>query len=706
MKTPIRYIVIVIGILAVVAFFYWQQNKKAIIKKSIRSAVSKETDSLYYIKYDSSVIDELNGNASFFNVVLQSDSLQQRIAADTSDNVIYRVRVGEIAVKGADIPGLLTGSNLQARSIEIINPDIQVTRTGNKANQSLSRNDSLALYEKILGKFKSIQAGEIIVKGGNLSFSKKNESPQTTLKKIDISIKNFRIDSTKDYANLVSYFVKGVVAKVGEVAVKNSGKGLLIFNDVVYDAGNRLIRIGNFRQKNNMGRIVSDLNNIAVNGLATNTFISEQKLIADELSSDGGLMTLYKKKNAKKEMDIKLDSSFFDKAVLNKIDVGKTKVLIFDRDKPAEAPAIINNVQFHAAEIPSITSGNTLKNIIANSKWVLSGDGFASETKDKLYKITIGPFMIDKDKSQVRVQKIWVTPQMTEVAFVNSRKVQQDLYELQLNNIMVKGANIKALLAERTLYADNVTLQPVLKIFNDRTLPRDLKSKIPSDPSQFIRNISEPFRINTITLKNGYISYREKGYLSAQIGKLFFDKFNATLKNVTNIPSALTKSPDLVLNAAAKFMGVGNFITKWILPLNSANGSFNMNGKLSSMDGLVLNAALEPQAMISVKKGQINSFKFQTTGNDITAHTTSTLLYNNLKLELLKKEADENDLKKKTALSFLANIIIRDENPHNGNVRENQVDYKRDSTRSFYYLVSQSFFLSVRKTITGKSNAN
>ena len=56
---------------AIAGYIYWQKNKKSIVKNSIQNAIQKKSDSLYFIHYDSSKIDEVNGNASFYKITLQ-----------------------------------------------------------------------------------------------------------------------------------------------------------------------------------------------------------------------------------------------------------------------------------------------------------------------------------------------------------------------------------------------------------------------------------------------------------------------------------------------------------------------------------------------------------------------------------------------------------------------------------------------------------
>src|SRR6478752_9308376 len=98
MKKALKIIFIVIVIGAIGGYIYWQQNKKRIIREAIESTIQKKTDSLYYIHYDSSHIDELNGNASFYNVSLQSDSAQKKMLAGTDSlpNTLYFITVNEV----------------------------------------------------------------------------------------------------------------------------------------------------------------------------------------------------------------------------------------------------------------------------------------------------------------------------------------------------------------------------------------------------------------------------------------------------------------------------------------------------------------------------------------------------------------------------------------------------------------------------------
>ncbi|MEP7254713.1 MAG: hypothetical protein ABI666_03000, partial [Ferruginibacter sp.] len=222
MKKFIKIFLVILALALIGGWLYWQQHKKGIIKNSIENAISKGTDSLYFIHYDSSSIDEVNGNASFYNVDLQSDSLQaQLFKFDTASSAtLYNIHIDEVSISGANIRGLMSNTSVEAATILIRHPVVYIIRSGKREKKILNSNDSLAIYEKLIGKFESIHAGEIIIENGNLYFADKTGEPHTALKEISVQLKNFRIDSTRDYQNIISYFIKDIVAKVKEVNVQ------------------------------------------------------------------------------------------------------------------------------------------------------------------------------------------------------------------------------------------------------------------------------------------------------------------------------------------------------------------------------------------------------------------------------------------------------------------------------------------------------
>ncbi len=701
MKKYLKIIFVLLALAIAGGWFYWQQYKKGIIKNSIENAISKGTDSLYFIHYDSSFIDEVNGNASFYNVRLQSDSLQKQLMQfDTAAAAtIFNIQIDEVSVTGANVTGLLSNTSVEADTILIKHPVVYIISSGKKEKKKLNNNDSLAIYEKLLGKFKSINAKTIIIENGFLNFADKTGEAHTALRSTNVELKKFRIDSSRDFQNIISYFVKDVVAKVKEVYIKGD-KNQATFTDVEYNAPGKFIHLKNFQQKNSADKIVFDINNTSINNISTDAFILRQQLQAEELTSDGGMLTFYinQKKSADSANDeIEMDNNYFDKALVNKLSVGNTKILIYSKAKPDKAPIIINNVKFNASDIQKLHSGTNIKNLISSSNWKLSGDGFSFATENNRYKMSLGTFDINNADASMRVKSFTVKPQFTESAFSKSLAHQEDLYNLEFNNIELNGINTRILIRQFRLEAATATLQPVVKIYRDRTIAEDMSSKVGKYPHQLLQTIKFPFSIKKSNIKNGMVSYTEKAAVSKQAGTVFFKNINGTISNITNIKDLISKNNLLLLNASASFMGVSQVQTAWKLSLNSSNGAFDVSGTAGGFNAVSLNPLIEPLGMTSIKKGTVNKLRFNLTGTDLVAKGSATLLYQDLKVEVLK--SDSGDAKKKGLQSILANALMKNSNPLNGVIRTYEINYQRDKTKSFFNLLWKSIFSAAKKTV-------
>ena len=100
-----------------------------------------------------------------------------------------------------------------------------------------------------------------------------------------------------------------------------------------------------------------------------------------------------------------------------------------------------------------------------------------------------------------------------------------------------------------------------------------------------------------------------------------------------------------------------------------------------------------------IEKGYVNDLTFHFTGHNYGSNGTLTLLYDDLKLTLLKKDSAENRLEKKKLASFVANIIIKNGNPlRKQPVRVETIEYKRMIDRSFFNLMWKSVYTGIKKT--------
>ncbi|CAN5479766.1 hypothetical protein BH11BAC3_BH11BAC3_00410 [soil metagenome] len=704
MKKSLKIIILILIVAAIGGYIYWQYNKRNLVKDKIENTISDKTDSLYFIKYDSSAIDEINGNVSFYNVVLQSDSAQKKLLnrTDSLPNALYNIRVAEVTAKGIDVSGLLQKQNVAANKILLIKPVIQIINTGTEQPKPFTKNDTLELYKKILGKFNSIQADTIQVINGTVLLTNKIGEPQTTLENINVTLNNFLIDESKNYESIISYFIKDVRATVENIQLPSSANNTRInIEKLDYNAVKRSLDIAAVRQYKlkDMNPIIN-LENVHISELNTDAFIIQQRLKAGSVSCAGGLITIYKNKQSdggkKGNKEINLSSDLIDQAQVGTINLGHTKVIIINKDDPSAKPFVLNNVKFSMFSPIKINEGATLNNLINNAQWELSADGFSFDTKSGTYNIAIGDFSINNVSATAKIKQFLLKPLLSEEQFGKHNKVAMDQYNLKVDNIVLSGLNIKKLMANEGLELATASLEPTIKIFNDKTLPDDNLSRLGKYPQQSLLKLDMPIYIKTLKIKNGLVSYRERGEKSALVGNVFFSGINATVSNITNIPALIKSNPALTLDATAKFLDKGSLSTHWSLALNTNAGIFHIDGQLDKMSALSLNPVTEPLALASIKQGTIDKVKFKIDGDNYKASANVLFLYHDLKLDVLKKEEDKKELKKKGLVSFLANALVKNKNSNTDN--SENITYERVMTRSFFNLVWKTIFTGAKKT--------
>ncbi len=704
MKKAVKIVLLVLVLGATGVFIWWQQNKKRIIKGAIQNTIQKKTDSLYAIRYDSSNIDELSGNISFYNVSLQSDSAQKEILSGTDSlpAQLFFIKVKEVKATGVDVPGLMQNSYVRAKLILLDKPIVQVINTGATGTRPYTAKDTLELYERILGKFKSINADVIQVNNGQVIVTDRNGQSLTTLENININLQHFLVDSAHNYQNVISYFIKNVIASVENIQLPESkNKTRTNISKLRYDATLRTLTVKQVHQyKDGNTKPVIELNNISITKLNTEAFISNQQIKAGMVNCEGGLITIYKKEKGSSGSNKAIDfSTDLDAVQIDGIKLGKTKVVIMDETDPAADPFVLNDVQFNMTRGVKVFDGNTLTDILNYADWKLTASGFSSITKNKLYRVDAKGLEIDKVKSNISLDQVSIVPQLSEAEFFRQSIHQRDRYDIIFNNITLKAVNFNRLIGESTMEADKASLQLFLKIARDRTLPEDTVSKVGNAPYQLLMKMKTPVYINKVQVINSLVEYTERGQMSKQDGTVSFKNIEGTLANVTNMPERIKQDGTMKLIASAKFLGQADINSTWLMPLTTGNGNFTVSGTMGPMNGVALNPLIEPVAMASVRSGDLRKTAFVMHGNDYKASIDILFTYNNLKLELLKKGKDES--KKKALSTFVANALIKNDNPSGKNpARKSETTLDRQLNRSFFNLLWKTIFKGIKKTVS------
>jgi hypothetical protein len=329
-----------------------------------------------------------------------------------------------------------------------------------------------------------------------------------------------------------------------------------------------------------------------------------------------------------------------------------------------------------------------------------SGDTALIKNKTSTYFYRFEEFNFSNNGGLFSIKSAQIEPQLSEEKFAAFSKVQKDRFNFSFKNVSLKRINLNRLMLGDVV-ADSLVIQDCnVKIYRDRNYPGDKLSKVGQFPQQLLMKMPIVLSLRKLLVSHAFIEYKEKNPKSDYNGKVQFLNAHAVIDNITNDPVSVKKNNNCIVNFSARFLDLAKMHARLNLILNNPRGRFLFSGGLDEgFDAARLNKLIEPMGLARIEKGYVNGLDFNFAGHNYGSDGKVTLLYDDLKLTLLKKDSTENKLQKKKLASFVANIVIKNGNPlRKQPVRDANVQYQRDTNRSFFNLMWKSVYAGIKQT--------
>ena len=337
--------------------------------------------------------------------------------------------------------------------------------------------------------------------------------------------------------------------------------------------------------------------------------------------------------------------------------------------------------------------------------YIIDLKNYQYRTPDSLYWMHVRDVHYSAEDRSISIGQFQVAPRYNREAFDKKSVYQRDRFDVALNNIAITSLEPRLLLEDQVFQAGKLVISTGnIDIYHNRSLPVAPGNKLGKFPNQLLLKVALPLYIDTIIGERTNLLYTEINPKSQEGGKLSFKQVHGVFRNVTNIDTVIAKKPLMTADLDAVLMQSGKLKAHFSFSLRNKAGGFGVSGQLKNMDGRDLNPVMKPLAMVEVKSCKIDELNFSMSGNEKEANGEVKFLYHDLKVNILKKEEGTHEFKKKGLLSLLANImVIKDQNPDNGEVRVAYPHYERDPNKSFFNLVWKTLFTGIKETALGKN---
>lgn len=360
-----------------------------------------------------------------------------------------------------------------------------------------------------------------------------------------------------------------------------------------------------------------------------------------------------------------------------------------------------NDFSIHLRDvwIDSLHSRDTTRFFFAKHLEI-SGDTGLLKDMSGLYHYRFGGLSFTTEDAAFSVKSLSVDPQLGEAAFAERMGVQHDRYDLNFSGIRMSHLALQRLMLSDVV-ADSIHVAKAsIRVYRDLSYPRPGTSEVKKFPHQLLSQLPIVLSIGRCIVQEAYIEYKEKNPKSGYAGKVQFASASAVISNITNERHRIQTDPYCHLIFNASFLGKIPLRAELALQLNAPDGHFTLKGAVRAFDGPVLNPLIEPMGLARIEKGAIHQVNFGFSCNNRGSKGQLTLLYDDLKLTLLKKNEEADSLQKKSLASLIANIVVKDANPKRSKpVRVAKVQYQHDPNRSFFNLMWKSIFTGVKQSV-------
>lgn len=313
-------------------------------------------------------------------------------------------------------------------------------------------------------------------------------------------------------------------------------------------------------------------------------------------------------------------------------------------------------------------------------------NNYSGKTTNGLYTYKIKYLKLSTLTSHLDIQGLFLEPANTGVFFNKSRS---DRFGIGIDSLQLNNFDFLSYHKYRTVTASSLILNGGdINVFtNPNKIKNPAIDKVNTFPNMMVRKITADIKIDTVRLRHINIAYSELNHKSNKTGSISFNNTSGHIYNITTNKEAIKKNNITAVQLTTYFMNRGRLDVGFKFNLSDENAAFSYKGTLGPMGMGVLNQATMPLAMVKITSGTVKQFNFDIQANSKVFKGKVSLLYNDLKVVLLKADTANDRFKRESLISIFANLfIIKHNNPDNEKepARSANVVYMRPKDSPFF----------------------
>ena len=272
-----------------------------------------------------------------------------------------------------------------------------------------------------------------------------------------------------------------------------------------------------------------------------------------------------------------------------------------------------------------------------------------------------------------------------------------EIFDISLEELRVINLDFGKAVMEEGVYIDTVLVSGLnLALLMDKRLPFN-EAKRPKLPNQLVKGLKFPLYIDHIIIENSELLYQEKmpdheKPMTAILGDLYVH-----IRRATSIRDSIMTRKPMTMNLKSKLMKKPWMEVDFVFPLFRANDTFFYSGQLAGAKLSIFNDAAFPAIGVKFIDGHLDGITFKGSANPYFSKGEFTMLYTNLKAEVVKKD----QINKNKFATWAANAALRNGNPgKNGTTRVAKMEFERVIYKGFGNIVWKTLQSGITNTIS------
>jgi hypothetical protein len=326
---------------------------------------------------------------------------------------------------------------------------------------------------------------------------------------------------------------------------------------------------------------------------------------------------------------------------------------------------------------------------------------FENILPDKQSKFLFEELTISTGSKSIDVYNFRVSPMVSEHRFADSLGYRKLRLQLYAKEVHLKGVKFSKLFVEKRFIADQILVK-TLDIKMQQNRKREVNpNKVVLFPQELFKKIKLPFFITNGIIKDAKLSYVETVPKGNSKWALVFDHLNATLSNIGNDQEEQLVNNKLHVDLNSKLNGMGKVQAKMAFDYLDKQRSFNLQGKISNMKLQNFNSIIQNFAPLEIGNCNLKSLEFNMNGNESSMFCKLKMIYNNLRVTILRHDDAKGKLTRSNLFSALANTaILNNDNPSaNGKFVQPAYRFDREEKVGFWSFVWKSMFEGIKESI-------